>query len=217
MKYLLALFLFVIALSCGSVTSHAQGIDFHTTVLDPTCPIDNSVCGVDVSDLGVPFPVSFTQQNCTTEGINGPGGSIPYGCFIGTNFTGGTITSFSLDFTSSALLGATCDTQTPGITFTPTSPITGPAFGVSGCTPDRNGGFDVSFSGGNIVYPRQFVILEIGVTPCPVGTVSADCLSASATADPTPEPNSLLLLSTGVMMSGLYLAKRQRLFAFRKR
>jgi hypothetical protein len=205
MRYLRVLLLVVMVLFIGSVACHAQGAGFHATVLDPDCPINTSVCALNPVDLGVTFPVSFEEANCTAQGIAGPA-DVPFGCFIGTNNTGEAITSFSLDFTSSALLGATCDTTTPGVTL---PEGTSPAFSISGCTPDGSGGFNVGFSGGDIPYTHQFVILEIGVDPMDLGS--------SATADPTPEPDSLLLLSTGVMMSGLYFARRQRLFAFFKK
>src|SRR5271168_869488 len=99
MKYLVALFLFVIALFCGSVTSHAQddnGFNFHTTVLDPPCSTVGDCFIVQNTD---PFPVVFTQAQCIALN-NPPNVNIPDGpddgCFLGINDTGETIMSLSL-------------------------------------------------------------------------------------------------------------------------
>jgi hypothetical protein len=73
------------------------------------------------------------------------------------------------------------------------------------------GGFDLTFSGGSIAAGHTFIILEEGVDPT--------LFTGMATADPVPEPDSFLLLATGVMMTGLYLGttRRQRLFGFIKK
>jgi hypothetical protein len=72
------------------------------------------------------------------------------------------------------------------------------------------GGFDISFSGGSIGNSNQFIILEVGADP--------KLFDGSATANPIPEPNSLILFSTGsmMMMAALFL-KKQYGFAFRKK
>jgi hypothetical protein len=207
MKYLVRV-LFILALLCG-VTSHARavGVDFHAQVLDPTCENNNSACTVDLADLGVPFPITLTEINCANHNITGPT-STPFGCFVGTNQSGGPITSFTLDFTGAILAGGTCDTDlsNTGISL----PVgVGPAFGVTGCKIDSAGGFDLTFSGGEITDTNQFIILEVGVDP--------SLIAGSATADPVPEPDSLLLLSTGVMMMATGLFLKQRRFAFGKK
>jgi len=206
MKYIFRV-LFILVLFCG-VTSHARAQGFHATVLDPDCPIDTSVCALDPVDLGVSFPISFTAENCSLQGITGPS-DVPFGCFVGTNQTGVPLTSFALDFTGSILMGDTCDTEIPGISL---PEGVGTAFSVSGCTPDGTGGFNVDFTGGSIPFTHQFIILEIGVEP---GLNNG--LDTSGTADPTPEPDSILLFSTGAMMmtAGLYMKRRQ--FAFGKK
>jgi hypothetical protein len=204
MKHLLRV-LFILALFCG-VTGHARaaGVDFHAQILDPTCEDMNSACTLNEVDLGVGFPITFSASNCAAHGITGPM-DLPFGCFVGTNQTGGPITTFSLDFTGAILAGATCDTDlsNTGITV----PMgQGPAFSVSGCTPDGSGGFDLAFSGGTILDTNQFVILEVGIAPGP-----DNGLGAAGTADPTPEPDSLLLFSTGALMmtAGLYVKQRR--------
>jgi hypothetical protein len=206
MKYLLRI-LFILALFCA-VTNHAHATNFHAQVLDPTCENNNSACTLGLTDLGTSFPITLTEINCANHNISGPA-SGDFGCFVGTNQTGGPITSFSLDFTGSVLSGASCDTDlsNSGISL----PVgIGPAFSLSGCSSDGAGGFDLTFSGGAITDTNQFIILEAGVDPSKLG--------ASAVADPVPEPDSLLLLSTGAMMMsvGMFLNKRRR-FAFLKK
>jgi hypothetical protein len=207
MKYLLRV-LFILALFCG-VTSHAHASDFHAQVLDPTCENNNSACTLNLTDLGTSFPITLTETNCAAHNITGPS-SGDFGCFVGTNQTGGPITSFNLDFTGSVLTGATCDTDltNTGIGLPPGG--IAPAFSITGCSPDGAGGFDLTFSGGAITDTNQFIILEVGVDPSDIG--------ASAVANPVPEPDSLLLLSTGAMMmtAGMFLNKRRR-FAFLKK
>jgi hypothetical protein len=208
MKYLLRV-LFILALFCG-VTSHARASSFHAQVLDPSCnsTTNPTECGVGFTDLGVPFAVSLSQAQCGSSAITPPISGLPdptvtpYGCFLGTNDTGTTITSITLNFNS--ITGVTgCDTTLDGIT-------PGPAFSNTSCNVDPSGGFDLSFSGGDgVADGHVFVILEEGVDP--------GDFSGMATVAATPEPDSLLLLSTGTMMMGLYLAGRTRLFSFLKK
>lgn len=199
MKCLRILFLFGLALFCGSVAGHASG--FHSTILDPVCNPADTQCTLNPPDIGVPFSVSLDAVTCTDAGVS-PLPSGDYGCFAGDNLTGVPLTSFTLDF--AAISGVTsCDTDITGVT-------PSPAFSVSACTPIDGGlgGYALTFSGGSIAPGHTFVILEEGADP--------DSFIGSAVAD-TPEPDSLLLLSTGTMMMGLYLAGRTRLFAFLKK
>jgi PEP-CTERM motif len=200
MKYLRLLLLVGIALFCGSVASHAQrGDDFHATVLDPTCNVADTQCILHSEDLGAPFSVSLDMTTCTDSGVTGlPAPPTPFGCFFGSNLTGSAISSITLDF--DAISGVTgCDTDITGV-----SPS--PAFSVSKCVVDPEGGFDLTFTGGTILPGHGFVILEEGV--------DAASFVGMATADPVPEPASMLLLTTGVGMFGLYMAKQRRAFAF---
>jgi hypothetical protein len=207
MKHLLRV-LFILALFCG-VTSIARAdeIDFHTQILDPTCDPGNTSCALGPADLGVPFSIALDMGLCTSHHppVGGlPTDGTPFGCFVGTNNTGNDITSFTLVFNNSALDGGSCDTILPGA-ITPS-----PVFGISGCKVDPSGGFDVSFSGGAIGNSNQFIILEIGADPA--------LFNGSATADPIPEPNSLILFSTGaMMMMGALFVRRQHGFALRKK
>jgi hypothetical protein len=209
MKYLLRV-LFVLALFVGfSSHAHAAGVDFHAQVLDPSCNSTTTPteCGIGFTDLGVPFAVSLSAAQCGSTAITPPLTGLPtdgtpFGCFLGTNDTGGPITSITLDFKN--IPGVTgCDTTLEGIT-------PGPAFTNTSCNVDPSGGYDLSFSGGpGVADGHVFVILEEGVDP--------GDFSGTATVAATPEPDSLLLLSTGTMMMGLYLAGRTRLFSFLKK
>jgi hypothetical protein len=198
MKYLRILFLFGLALFCGSVSSHAQG--FHGQILDPPSCVSVSSCTLLPPDVGVPFPVTFNATECSEAGVVLSPVPAEYGCFFGSNTTGETLTSFTLDVSASEI--TSCDTDVTGVTKPPV------AFGVSGCNADGKGGFLLNFSGGGIDAGTSFIIIEEGIVPGDI--------TASATAN-APEPDSLLLLSTGTMMMGLYLTGRTRLFAFLKK
>jgi hypothetical protein len=209
MKNLLRV-LFILALVCG-FTSHARanGVDFHAQVLDPLCDPDNTACAVGPTDIGVPFSISLDQALCTTHipPVTGLPANTPYGCFFGTNLTGGPIDSFTLKFNNPNLNTDTCDTNLPG----QISPS--PAFSITGCDVDPSGGFDLTFSGGSIANTNGFVILEVGEDPAFFAGGSATIGAAT----PTPEPDSLLLLSTGVMMMATGLFMKQRGFALGKK
>src|ERR1700751_5993179 len=143
MKCLRALFLFAIALFCGSVYSHAAAIDFHATVLDPVCNPADTQCVLHAVDLGVPFSVSLDVATCSDAGVSGlPAPPTPFGCFFGANLTGAAITSFTLDFAAIPFVSS-CDTNITGVS----PPV---AFAISSCIVNGTGGYDLTFSGGSI-------------------------------------------------------------------
>jgi hypothetical protein len=74
---------------------------------------------------------------------------------------------------------------------------------------DSKGGYDLTFSGGSIATGHNLIILEEGVDPT--------LFMGSAVANPVPEPDSLLLLSTGAMMMATGLFMKRRRFAFGKK
>jgi hypothetical protein len=207
MKYLLRV-LFILALSCGFAShARASSVDFHVQVLDPTCvTTPDAACTILPADPGTPFSINLTAQTCIDQANAGhiPGGlpTAPFGCFVGTNNTGVSLTGIDLGFDATLLDGAGCDTNLPG-----------GAFAVSSCTPPGVGNtdYELSFSGGAIVNSNFFIILETGLP-------ADDFIGTATVSVATPEPDSFLLLSTGAMMmaAGLF-RKSQRRFAFGKK
>jgi hypothetical protein len=203
--------LFILVLFCGvSSFAHADGFDFHAQVLDPTCVTNpDAACTLLPADAGVPFPINLTADTCNVQAQLGhiPNGVLPsdgnYGCFVGTNNTGVPITSISVTFAAGPLGGAGCDTDVAGATG---------AFGNASCTAptpgDPNGVYALSFTGGAILNTGAFILIETGL---PAG----DFVGTGVVN--TPEPDSLLLFSTGVMMMAGGLFMKRRSFAFGKK
>jgi hypothetical protein len=200
MKYLLRV-LFILALFCG-FASHARAVavDFHVQVLDPANVCITNPAECFVADATAPFAVTFNSATC---GLANPPISVPSpsGCLIVFNATFQTFTSLDLTFGGLGDLTFDCPTSDPNS-----------IFGSSTCT--SNGGIDeLSFSGGDGLPPAQVMfIVENGVDP---GLFEGTGMVGTA----TPEPDSLLLLSTGAIMmtAGLFANKRRRLFAIAKK
>jgi hypothetical protein len=204
MKYLLRV-LFILALFCAfSSVARADGVDFHVQVLDPNACSHNpgEIAKCEVADPSVPF--TLVPLDAPTCGVLvPPQGTDPSqdGCLIiiNTSLTL-TITSFELSFDATGpLAGKTFDCPVP----------TTPPFLT--CAPSTDGSSDdFFFSGGDIPPGGEFGIFESGLP-------AADFVGVG-TIDPTPEPDSLLLLSTGAMMmtAGLYANKRRRLAFVKK-
>jgi hypothetical protein len=203
MKHLLRI-IFVLALLCGgSSLAHASGIDYRMTVLDPpavdTCnPVGvpqgspgNTNCtiftGGDIS------PINLSQAACNGAGVGEGLTSGTYGCFVIDNESGSTITSLELSFLTGPLNDqpAGCDTAGQnGIAS---------ALDVVSCT-SANGRYDLSFAAdanfAGVIPGNALIVFEQGADP-------ADFQGGSGTVGVgvTPEPDSLLLFSTGVMMA----------------
>ncbi len=196
MKYFRVVCLFVMALFCG-VTSHAWAaeIDFHVQVLDPPnmCFSSPSLCVV--ADSSAPFAVTFTAATCALDGL--PSGPTD-GCLIVFNDTFNTFISLDLTFPGLGSLTFDCPTSNPASVF-------------ANATCTSSGGIDNLFFSGGSGLPggHEMFIFENGVAP--------ELFVGTGTVGTTPEPDSLLLLSTGAMMAGLYLTKQRRLLAFLKK
>lgn len=206
MKLLLRILpILIVAGICGMPHSaYGDPVDFHMQVLDPnTCTTNPSECTIFDNPFDPAITVSFSTAVCSANNVPDPGQ--PYGCFKISNQSDLTITSLELFIPNGLDLDgqpATCDT----------SPS--PYFSTSSCnlTPgDADtplGTYDLFFAigpDGTGVLPSGTVVLEeIGANP-------AD-FTGTGDVGVTPEPSSLLLLSTGAMMAGLFLSKRN-LFA----
>jgi hypothetical protein len=197
MKHLLRV-LFGLVLVCG-VASHARAQDFHAGLADPnTCgPVNTSACTI-VDAMGSITGFQFSNAACTAPEVPAAPPT-PY-CIDLFNETAFNITSVTLSIPNSALGGLTpvCDT---------TMAFTG------SCS--MSGGTDIFSFLGNFK-PGTVVDLYIFATDTPNFDPTVIDENATITVA-TPEPDSLLLLFTGVMMAGLYLAKRRIHFAFGKK
>jgi hypothetical protein len=176
-------------LFCG-FSSLASASTFHATVLDPTTVCtDPTTCFVGDTS---PFAVNLTSAECTLLAL--PDGADD-GCFLGVNSTGETITSLTVTFPNAMNLGTlTCDNadNPPGL---PPTIFTNP-------TCDSAPPYTLSFSGGGLAPDGDFIIFEDGADPGLLGT-------GVGTVGVTPEPDSLLLLSTGAL-GGLCAFWRRR-------
>lgn len=191
MKHLLRFF-FVLALVLGC-TSYVRAVDFHVTVLDPAniCASNPSACVI--FDTTAPFTATFSTSTCMLAGVPGPTPSAPYGCLALFNATSDPITSLNLSFTGLGSLTFQCDTTGPGVLF-------------SNASCGSSGGVDNFYFYNGVLGSLQLAIIyESGATP--------DLFDGTGTVNtpPVPEPTSLPLVLTGMLLAGLYLGKRRGL------
>jgi hypothetical protein len=185
----------LIAIFGLSILAKAQTADFKFQVLDPP------------DFTSTPFAFTFELgANCPTDVqtfASNDGDGSNFGCYVATNDTGATITAIELDFTD----GPGLNGQTPNCLNTGTTGpgAETPVFGASSCT-EPDGGYDLFYSGGAGLAPGATVVLaEYGAAPADFGTVTA-------TLTETPEPSSILLLSTGVLCVGVMLFRKRAQF-----
>ena len=184
MKFLRCLV--VIALVCGcAAIARADAVDFHMNVLDPQPPSDPSYPLYLLTTTS--FSVSFTD--CIAGEL--PGGMTADGCYAGRNVSGQDWDNLQLTFVSGGVLTG----QTANCAAAPSDNV----FSDTDCPESpENGFYTLTFTDGVIANGDYFFITEDGVTPAtdfPIG--SAQVL--------TPEPGSLVLLSTGVLLFGWLL------------
>jgi hypothetical protein len=182
--------LLIFAAICGMPhAAFGDPVDFHMGVLDPSFPI---LPTTDIRNTS-PFPVTF----------GGCPSFIPAtGCFEALNDTGQTITSLTLTFANSTNPNPTDPDVLNG---QPADCDTTPVFVGSStvCGLNGNGVYDLLFLGGNGLAPGTFFILyETGPNPDAFGT-------GSGVVGLSPEPDSLLLFSTGAMIAAFFVFRRK--------
>ena len=182
-----------IAMVFGSTgAALADPLDFHMVVLDPpgfnTVPI-----------FTTPFIVSFSACAAGQLPTNTLG---TYdGCFSGVNRTGEDWTGLELVFgNNSALNGqpAGCALDGGGADlFAEPAP--------DACDLQNGSEYVLIYTGGGIQNNENFVIAEDGVDPSDFPDITASVTTAA-----TPEPGSIWLLGSGMLMIGLYFANRRK-------
>ncbi|HUZ94331.1 MAG TPA: hypothetical protein VMU57_05400 [Edaphobacter sp.] len=191
MKALYCLVLIALIFGCIG-PAKADPVDFHIKVLDPPPPA-NSLPYLLYPISGTSFNVYFTPCSPTGEL---PPGMTADGCFAGHNLSGLDWTGLDLSFPAGGVLTgqpASCAPASSGNIFTTTDCPVNPA----------NGSYDLGFSDGTIFSGDRgyFFITEDGVVPpgnFPTG-------EATASTAMTPEPASIVLLSSGVLLFGCLL------------
>jgi hypothetical protein len=183
--------LFAIFLICGlSGTAKATRLD----LMDPHVG-DYTIHGLyDLSGLSVTF------LDCVEPGQL-PVNNIFDGCYSFQNDTGLTITG--IDLTISGLLPGALDCSLSGLLNALNNPLDIFPIGSTICSATASG-YTLSYDDGVILPGEIITIGEQGVDPTKFPTVNFTATAA------TPEPGSLLLLSTGTVALGSFLNKRRR-------
>jgi hypothetical protein len=219
------------AAKAGPPTSPTGTPGFQMVVVDPTVPID-IIQLVTSDDFALDFPTSGPAAGCSTTDGQLPASDTGYSaCFTGINLTGAPLTSLQIELPESVgsinCSDTFADNDFTNITCTPTGgdylfdftggDIPTATLANSSCFFDPFPDVDcnspaiftiaIGFSEVNPADPSGPPIVEDLDTPAALAGING----AVADADlPTPEPSSLLLMSTGVLSLGLFGAYRRR-------
>ncbi|HEX4155166.1 MAG TPA: PEP-CTERM sorting domain-containing protein [Acidobacteriaceae bacterium] len=148
-----------------------------------------------------PFAITFGDgaggSNCPANQGPDPGGQYDDDtyCFVGLNSTGGPLTNVEVTVPNNpGLDGVTC--QTTGINNSP--------FLSSVCTDPSPSDDDYTmyFFSGAIPNGNIIILAETGLDP-------SDFTGAMASVNVTPEPASIWMLGSGMLLSGLLLFRRR--------
>lgn len=171
----------------------ADPVDFHLVVVDPPTGFNTT----PITTLTPPAVISFS--NCVAGEI--PGTVDPYeGCASFENSTSSALTNLELIFPNNGVLNsqtASCSPDPGTVSGTSVDFFQSFTCGLVG------GNYVLDFSDGSIPVGALFTIAENGVP--------ADCFP-DGTLTTTPEPSSIWLLSTGVLLLGFFFYKRRNGF-----
>jgi hypothetical protein len=175
-------------LSGLGAVANASAVGFQVIVIDP--PPSNLIHPITSDSF------TFTFATCVSPG-QVPQGTSYVGCFTGENATGHTLSSLQMFIPVTGTID--CSKSTTGLDL----------FTAVSCTAAQ-GGYILNYTGGNIPtsngnspdnanFNRDsvFTIAESGVDPGSFPQVTANFNPVA-----TPEPDSLLLLSTGLLSGG---------------
>jgi hypothetical protein len=225
-------YLIAAALVCG-LAGVAKADDFQMVVGDPTVPI-YVIQPVYTDSFSLNFPTTGPAAGCGAPGqlpSSVPDPQDYTACFTGINLTGNALTSLQIEFPVFDFPG----TSTPD---SPNCPklASGDVFSNISCGL-TNGGADylLQFSGGDIptatfsntfCYPVPFDIdcnspaiftIAFGIPGASaqgqdqvITMLDSESITADANAVVTPEPSSVLLMSTGLLSIGLFGTYRRR-------
>jgi hypothetical protein len=177
-------YLAAIVLMCG-LSAVAKADDFQMVVIDPfTGPYSINPISTNA--------FSFGFAECEEPG-QVPAGSTFDGCFTGQNETGAILTSLQMTIPVFDDQTAGCSPSGTGLDLF--SDVT---CGENSSDTD----YILSFSGGSITEGEIFTVAETGVAP-------EDFPDVAVVAN-APEPASIWLLATGLLMSGVFFVDWRR-------
>lgn len=183
-----------IAMACGLTgAAKADTLDFHMVVLDP--PPAPGFTTVPI--FTTPFTITFSA--CAPGQLPTNTLGTYEGCFSGVNRTGNDWTGLDLTFANNSALGgqpAGCALDGGGADIYAEPP-------AGSCDLQNESQYVLIYTGGGIENNENFVIAEDGVDPGDFPEITATVVVA------TPEPDSIWLLATGLLMMGLYFANRR--------